>query len=266
MTRAMREEPPAYLRLSEMARAFGEASAMAMSLPALPLLPRGDGHGVLLLPGMLGNDLSTVPLRQSLLALGHEARGWGLGANLGFQTIGHDLSKVMVVAERLSNDTGGRTISLVGMSLGGIIAREIAKARPDLVRQVITLASPFNHPPEDAGPGKILRAITGDTNADALDHTALAQPPEGIPSTAIYSESDGIVSWRACLEPEGPKTDNIAIASSHIGIGMHPASLLAVADRLALPEGEWQPFDRTASPWRKACFQEPGKKERAHVA
>ncbi len=263
MTRAMREEPPAYLRFAEMARAFGEASAMVMSLPALPLLPRGDGHGVLLLPGMLGDDWSTVPLRQSLLALGYDARGWGLGSNLGFKTIGHDLSKVMVVAERLSRETGGRSISLVGMSLGGIIAREIAKARPDLVRQVITLASPFNHPPEDAGPGKILQAITGDTNATKLDHAALAQPPEGIPSTAIYSESDGIVSWRACLEPEGPMTDNIAIASSHIGIGMHPAMLLAVADRLALPEGQWQPFDRTAHPWRQAAFLEPAAAEKA---
>ena len=262
MSRAERSEPPAFLRFSEAGRAFLEASAFAMTMPALPLLPRGDGHGVLVLPGMLSDDWSTLPLRQSLTALGYRCEGWGLGANMGLPTIGHDLSRLIAVAERLQSVTGERKISLIGMSLGGIMARELAKAMPGSIRQVITLASPFNYPPGNADPGKLLRAITGQDTQGSIDPAQLACPPDGIPSTAIYTESDGVVAWRACLEPEGPLTDNIAISASHLGIGMHPATLVAVADRLALPEGEWAPFDRTAYPWRMAAFAEPAAAER----
>ena len=207
----------------EAPRAAFEAQTLVPAWPLLSLAPRGDGHGVLVLPGFMASDRSTRVLRRFLLDRGYAAHGWGLGRNLGTEDgLGSRLRARLL---ELSLRHGGR-LSLVGWSLGGVFARELAKRLPERVRQVITLASPFGGP-------------------------AAAPPP--VPSTAIYTRSDGIVAWQACREPEGAQTENLEIVGSHCGLGFHPLALYAIADRLAQPLGDWKPFDRGG--WRGALYR-----------
>lgn len=199
-------------QLLEAPRALAEAVTLAPSLPALRLVPRGDGHPVLVLPGFLADDLSTRVLRRYLRDRGHAPHGWRLGVNLGVgEGVVRRLGARLVDLHR----EAGRKVSIVGWSLGGVIARELARAHARIVRQVISLGSPFG-----------------------------ASRPPPVPSTAIYSRSDGVVSWRTCREAPGESTDNIEVRGSHVGLGVNPLVLYAVADRLALREGAWRPFER----------------------
>lgn len=126
----------------------------------------------------------------------------------------------------------GRRISLVGWSLGGIYARELAREYPSLVRQVVTLGSPFG-------------AENGPDGYDGAERAARRRTAPPVPCTAIYSKSDGVVSWEACREADGPQTENIEVTATHLGMGVNPLVLWAIADRLAQAEGAWKPFDRT---------------------
>lgn len=258
-----RERPmPSTLLLNmESARAASEFSSLAAAAPVLNRAPKGDGHPVLVLPGMLGGDESTLVLRRFLRSRDYWAHRWHLGRNIGRRTIGADGEHVLALIERLYLESGERKVSLVGWSLGGIIAREAAKRVPDQVRQVITLGSPFNHPPEGTLLAQIYHFVSGDGPDPLPVRRALALPPHGIPTTAIYSRSDGMVSWRACLETEGNLTDNIEVHSSHTGYGVNPSVLFAIADRLALPMNEWTPFDRNKSAWHRAFYPQPAVKE-----
>ena len=197
-------------------RAVWELGAFGASLPWFSLLPRGDGHPVLVLPGLGGTDQSTVPLRQVLRALGHEVHGWGLGRNQG-----PDRALLEGMAARLAelSRKEGRPVSLVGWSLGGVYARGLARHAPHQVRQVLTLGSPFRG----------LETARG-----------LAPPP--VPLTAIYSKSDAVVDWHGAIEEAGPKRESIEVRGSHMGLGHNPAVVVAVADRLAQAEGSWKPF------------------------
>ena len=136
-----------------------------------------------------------------------------------------------------------RKVSLVGWSLGGIFARELARRSPALVRQVITLGSPFANEPKASNAWRLYEALSGRRVDDWPDREAMKLPPP-VPSTAIYSRTDGIVAWQGCREQQGAMTQNIEVESSHCGLGHNPVVLYAIADRLALPEGEWWPFDR----------------------
>jgi len=220
--RALPSRRPLLMAL-EAPRAAFEAQTLVPAWPLLSLAPRGDGHGVLVLPGFMASDRSTRLLRRFLRDRGYAVHGWGLGRNLG--TEDGLASRLRARLLELSLRHGGR-VSLVGWSLGGVFARELAKRLPERVRQVITLASPFGG-------------------------QAAAPPP--VPSTAIYSRSDGIVAWRTCLEPEGAQTQNLEIVGSHCGLGHHPLALFAIADRLAQPVDDWKPFDRSG--WRSALYR-----------
>jgi pimeloyl-ACP methyl ester carboxylesterase len=202
--------PRALLLALEAPRAALEASSLGPALPWLATSARGDGHPVLVLPGFLASDVSTRVLRSFLGARGWTPHGWGLGRNRGVHVAPRD-----ALLARLEALAAGGRVSLVGWSLGGVFARELARRAPGLVRGVITLGSPF-----------------GD------------REPPPVPTTAIYSQSDGIVNWRDCVEAAGPRTENIAVVASHCGLGVHPLALLAIADRLAQPDGDWKPFDR----------------------
>ncbi len=217
-----------FKRLGEM-RVMLELGSLGPALPILLQAPHGDGHPVLVLPGMLAGDGSTFILRRYLKALDYQVHPWKLGRNWGPST---EIRQGIRIRLKELSDRYQRKISVVGWSLGGIYARELAREHPTLIRQVITLGSPF-------GAGY---RVEGEPSTELA---ARLRPPPPVPCTAIYSKSDGVVPWEACLEQEGPQTDNIEVQASHIGMGVNALVLWAIANRLAQKEGQWQPFDRT---------------------
>ena len=236
--------PPSLLLLALEGRAWLELAALVPSLPLLAGTPRGDGHPVLVIPGYLAGDRSTRALRAFLRHRDYHAHAWRLGLNLGPSP-----RIVSGLGERLRELRArhGRTVSLVGWSLGGLYARELARRRPEDVRQVITLASPFRDP----SASNVALLLGQRRRAGAGDLAAQLREPLPVPTTSILSRSDGIVSWRSCLEEEGPRRENVVVESSHCGMGHHAAALAVIADRLAQPEGTWRHFTSWGiGPWR----------------
>ena len=236
--------PPAWLALLELPRAFAELGLFAAALPQLLAgAPRGVGQPVLVLPGLLAGDRSTAPLRGVLRQLGFDARGWGLGRNCGPRAIGRDGERLIARIEALARESGSK-VRLVGWSLGGVIARIVARRRPDLVCQVVTLGSPFAGGPDATNAGAIYVMASG-TSADDATNRAMMEDmrlPPSVPSSAIFSRGDGICAWQICRETPARRRENIEVRGSHCGLGVNPAVLYAVADRLAQPEGDWKPF------------------------
>lgn len=239
---ADRVPPPSLLNQMLESRVSVEIAATLGSYPLLRQVPGGDGHPVLVLPGFLTNSLSTVLLRNYLKDLGYRAHRWKLGWNLG--PVGEVEQAILVRMQELRRRYG-RRVSLVGWSLGGVYARELAWMAPDDVRCVITLGSPVRH--HAASSVAWLYAWVSRQRADMFDreHLERAASPPPVPTTSIYSRTDGIVPWQCSLEETSPRSENIRVESSHFGLGSHPLALLAVADRLAQPEGAWTPFERT---------------------
>ncbi|MDN6888274.1 alpha/beta hydrolase [Variovorax sp. CAN2819] len=232
--------PSAAMLLAE-GRAVFEFGASLALWPLMQLAPRGDGHPVLVLPGFLAGDASTLVLRRYLRSVGYDAQGWNLGVNLGYRQ--KLISGMLVQLEELSRDSQ-RKVSIVGWSLGGAYARLLAARRPELVRSVITLGSPISGGPDATNAKGIYQTLNGRRMADSSVKRLVAQPLE-MPATSIYSRSDGVVSWRASVIPVGSESENIEVHGSHIGLGGNPAVLYAAADRLAQTEGAWAPFRRT---------------------
>jgi pimeloyl-ACP methyl ester carboxylesterase len=231
-------------------RAIHEFGAFLGALPLLKLVPRGDGHSVLVLPGLIASDVSTRPLRAYLRDHGYDVHGWGLGRNLGPRP---GIEQGMLDQIRQLRRGSGCKVSLIGWSLGGLYARQLAKKCPDDVRLVISLGSPFNGSPHATNAWRVYELASG-RRADDQPMGSLREPPP-VPTTAIFSRTDGICAWQCCVEEEGPQVENIEVQGSHCGLGHHPAVVYAVADRLAQPEGEWKPFDRSG--WRSLAFPDP---------
>jgi pimeloyl-ACP methyl ester carboxylesterase len=229
--------PPRLGLLMLEGRALLELAALLPAYPALRRAPRGDGHPVLVLPGFMASDFSTRTLRRFLRDKGYGAHGWKLGRNLG-----PSAATVAGLAQRLYELRGryDRRVSLIGWSLGGIYARELARRFASDVRQVITLASPFRDVDATNVPQALRRRRGEHPNEAQLRQSLRAPIP--VPATAIYSRTDGIAAWKSCVEPAGPLAENIEVESSHLGIGHHPVVLLTIADRLAQPEGTWRRF------------------------
>lgn len=246
--------PPSRTLMFLEGRAIHEFGAFLGALPLLSLAPRGDGHPVLVLPGLVASDVSTRPLRGFLKNKGYAATGWRQGRNLGLR---RGVQEAMVDLVHELSDTHGRKISLVGWSLGGLYARQLAKMMPGHVRSVITLGSPFAGHPKATNAWRVYEFASG-RRADE-DHRfggALSEPPP-VPTTAIFSRTDGICAWQGCKEKASPIAESIEVESSHCGMGHHPAVVYAVADRLAQAEGEWKPFDRSG--WRSLIFPDPNR-------
>jgi pimeloyl-ACP methyl ester carboxylesterase len=204
--------------------------------------PRGDGHAVLVLPGLLAPEFSTAPLRSFLRALCYDARGWKLGVNRGPSEavrLGME-RRLAYLAER-----HGRKVSLVGWSLGGLYARELARAHPDQVRCVITLATPFRDITATHAVRLVPLRPDGRSLAEAHELRAALRRPLPVPTTSIYSRTDGIVHWQSCLEEPGPRRENVEVSCSHTGMGFHLDAYKVIADRLAQPEGRWRPYRRS---------------------
>jgi hypothetical protein len=234
-------EPSAPLFLTEPLRGLVDLAALLLASPWLAAAPRGDGHGVLVLPGLLASDTSTLPMRGFLGRLGYDVRGWDLGRNRGpTEAVLAGLPRALLAHASRTR----RPVSLVGWSLGGVYARELARRYPTRVRQVITLGSPFglenSQMSRAHGPYHRLRHLHVD--GSRLPTGEQRARPIGVPSVSVYSRLDGIVPWRACLEPESELHQNVEVRCSHIGFGVDPATFWLIADRLAAPPGQRYPF------------------------
>lgn len=201
----------------------------------------GDGHPVLVIPGFMATDASTAPLRSFLKKLGYEPYGWGEGRNYANEQYLDDLlEKVEDIF--LTHRT---KVSLIGWSLGGVFAREIGKRKPNLIRQIITLGSPFSGIKEPNNAMWLYELITGGRGTDDVDSDLLKglPLPAPLPTTAIYSKEDGVVPWQSCLElEEDDLHQNIQVRGSHLGLGVNPAVLQIIEDRLQYQEANWEHF------------------------
>jgi palmitoyl protein thioesterase len=245
--------PPSKALMFLEGRAIQELGAFVGALPLLSLAPRGDGHPVLVLPGLIASDISTRPLRAFLSSKGYKVSGWQQGRNLGLR---EGVQDEMVDLLKRMNDTSRRKVSLVGWSLGGLYARQLAKMMPERVRSVITLGSPFAGSPRSTNAWRVYEMASG-RSADEEDPRfggSLSVPPP-VPTTAIFSRTDGICAWEGCVEKTSAQSESIEVESSHCGMGHHPAVVYAVAERLAQPEGKWKPFDRSG--WRAMVYPDP---------
>lgn len=237
-TEAAERAPSAFLLMLE-GRALFEGGAALAALPWLRRAPAGDGHPVLVLPGLGANDVSTIPLRNYLRERGYAPHPWNYGFNFGPR---HGVLRGCVEHARELHERYGRKLSLIGWSLGGIYAREIAKFAPEITRCVITLGTPFTGHPRATNAWRFYELVSGQKTDDQVLRAQIGEPPP-VPTTSIYSRTDGVVAWQCSLNVPGPIAENIEIQASHLGMGMNPAALYAIADRLAQPEGQWRPFD-----------------------
>ena len=245
--------PPPWLAALEV-RAIGERVHMSGVLPLLRRLPTGDGHPVLVLPGFSASDRSTVPLRDLLRRLGYRTYGWGLGANVGptrrvIDGLVHRLDRAY--------ERRREPVSIIGWSLGGIYARELARARPDVVRQVITLGSPIQMIEADSSSAQPMWEAMSRYHSPEFrrDMREVHRPALTLPNTSIYSRTDGVVSWQACLVKRTATSENVRVYGSHCGLGYNAAAITVIADRLAQPAGTWHHF---SPPWfLRSMFPKP---------
>jgi len=227
-------------------RALAELAGLAVMRRALGRLPPGDGHPVLVLPGLMSSDWASVPMRHFLRDRGYAPYGWGLGTNRGPRgTMEADLAALLhAIADR-----HGRKVSLVGASLGGIYARQLAKAFPALTRSVITLGSPFAGSARATRAWRLYEWVSGQRVETCDSHMGgrLAAPPP-VPTTAVYSRTDGICAWQCCVERQGPLAESVEVRGSHLGLPHNPLVFHVLADRLAQPEGQFRPYRPAEEP------------------
>jgi len=248
--------PGLLLQLLEVRALWEHYAALALR-PAWGAAPRGDGHPVLVLPGLAAGDASTALMRRFLRSRGYAAAGWRQGLNLGLREGVMDRAHDKLRELHAAN---GRKVSLIGWSLGGLYARELAKLSPEFVRLVITLGSPFTGHPRDTNAWRLYELASGH-RIDSHDFHGPMRAPPPVPTTSIWSPTDGVVAWQCSVETRREMAENIVVESSHLGLGAHPASLYAIADRLAQPEGHWEPFHRDG--WRRLVYSDPhGKRVR----
>ncbi|GAC1534654.1 MAG: alpha/beta hydrolase [Ramlibacter sp.] len=233
--------PPLSLLAMEPVRALFDFAAAKFSPPAIAV---GDGHPVVVFPGLGGAPFTTGHLRRSLCDAGFAAHCWGRGVNTGPEG---DFDRWLDALEqdlRRRHALSGRKVSLLGWSLGGIYARELARRAPTCVRQVITLGTPFAAMRGATHAEGLYKLVNrgAEQLTDAVATRLRARLP--VPTTSVYSKSDGVVSWRGCIAQSTPLSESVEVGASHLGMATHPDVLRIVVDRLAQAEGHWQPLHR----------------------
>ena len=231
----MAGQPPLHRLLGEV-RAATEFARFVEAKSALRRLQGGDRQAVIVFPGLLAGDWWTAPMRGLLTEIGYYPHGWELGMNLGLKK---GLLPAMEKQIRIVHEGSRRKVSLVGWSLGGLYARELAKRMPDKVRQVVTIGTPFAGDRRANRAWRLYQWLAGHKVDDVP--FALDEHPS-VPTTSIYSRNEGIVSAASSIGSAGPLFENIEISGSHVGLPWNPAVLRVVANRLAQPDGGWRPY------------------------
>jgi predicted esterase YcpF (UPF0227 family) len=233
--------PPISLLAMEPVRALFDYCASRLGCEAVPV---GDGHPVVVYPGLAGGAFSTGHLRRFLQESGFTVHDWEGGINTGPGGVFEHWLGELVQRVRTLQLEHGRKVSLVGWSLGGVYAREIAKCCPESVRQVITLGTPFGALGQGNHAGTVYKLLNRHNSqlTPKLETRLRECPP--VPTTSIFSKTDGIVSWRGCIERKTASSESVEVTASHLGMGTHPQVLRIVANRLAQPEGQWRPLRR----------------------
>lgn len=239
-------------RIRNLTHDFMGAQAFVQMLWSWPAVqqaaPAGDGHPVLLIPGFGVVEATLSPLCRALREKGYDAHTWGGGFNLGLSEGKIDLLRSTL--ERLYRDNGNRKVTVIGHSLGGLFARELAREFPEFVRDAISIGSPFGVGLSDDKnavwtPIRTLVELMNAGHVSIKDEDTakrLLTPPP-VPVTSVFSKMDTVANWKVCLNPATPKTENIEIKNaSHLGLVYHPGTIAAVLDRLAQPEGAWKPY------------------------
>lgn len=236
--------PSPWLLLLEGGRAPWEYAATLATMPWLNRVPGGDGHPVIVFPGLGASALSTRPLREYLGRLGYAVHDWGLGRNRPRPNLLDDCAqRVLQIAEE-----HGAKVSLVGWSLGGVYARELAKRLEPRVRCVITLGSPFSGHTRSTNAARAYELLAGHELQHDPERAARLKRVPNVPTTSIYSRTDGVVAWRSSLNEAAPQAENIEIHASHLGLGVNPMAWYVVADRLRQDPAHWQRFDARRAP------------------
>jgi pimeloyl-ACP methyl ester carboxylesterase len=239
------QAPAPWLILLE-GRAPWEYAAMLAALPWLKRMPAGDGHPVIVFPGLGAADMTTAPLRGLLESLGYSTYPWQQGFNFGPRKGVLDGCRDLV---RRTADRHGTKVSLVGWSLGGVYAREMAKELPELSRCVITLGTPFAGHPRATNAWRFYELVSGQNVHDPAMLEQIRSLPS-VPTTSIYTKTDGVVAWQNCINESAPHAENIEVHASHVGMGLNPLALYAIADRLRQDPAHWKRFDaRGARRW-----------------
>ena len=244
---AMRRTGPAMFdSWSELPRVLLEATMLGVTWGILRAnAPRGDGHPVMVMPGFMGGDESTLLLRRFLASLGYKVLPWLQGRNLGRPELLEGAMRRFYRAWQAYETP----ISLVGQSLGGVFSREIARKFPDATRCVITLGSPFGATEQgntNAMIGRLFEEMSGLSVEEMRARFGQGDPraPLPMPSTAVYSRRDGVVAWDTCVERDSTLAESIEVQGSHSGMAVSPDVLHVVADRLAENPANWRKFDR----------------------
>lgn len=208
------------------------AATLPLAAPLLAFTPLGDRAPVVILPGFGASDRSTAVMRAFLQSRGHRTEGWGLGRNTG-----NVAALVQQIEKRVEQVVAreGRKVRIVGQSLGGIIARELARRRPDLVERIVTMGTPVIGGPKYTAMASLYQGMYN-TDLDAMESMIAAVNRErriAVPVTAIYSKNDNVVAWQACIDPVNDHIEHVEVRTTHIGMGFDAQVFRIVADRLA---------------------------------
>lgn len=219
---------------------------IALKDPLKSVVPYGDGHPVMIIPGLAGSDESTLYLRDFVDSIGYRSFSWGLGRNLGPRDgLDQMLDSVKARLNEIYHQSGRQPVSIIGWSLGGIYARELAKASPDFVRQVITLGTPFKGAGKMTNVSLLYEFLSKDKSHKNPDIIRRLESKPPVPFTSIYSKTDGVVHWQASLEEETDISENIEIVgASHLGLGHNPMASLVISDRLTNTKDNWKKYNR----------------------
>ena len=236
------DRPHPLLTASELARVSVEYPWSVLLDAVTPRRDEGAGRPVLVLPAFYADDRLTRRLRAHLRRLGYRAHPWGLGRNHGLTD--EILEGVPARLDQL-HERYDQPVTVVGWSFGGLLARWLAHQRPRAVRQVVCLGSPWRPEGERTRTTSMFaRSAERHGLSDRAEQVvATLRRPLPVPATAIYSRTDGVLSWRACTLDEASGCENVAVPSSHVGLVSNPLALAVLADRLAQDPRHPRPFD-----------------------